>query len=200
MEHLARRASLDSLELRVFLEVQESQGEVMVGPPGTEESLETRVSPAYPEHLVSLERKVQTSPAPYPESLVNPVILGSPDDQVIKGCLVLVETMGVQVLMDLKEKEESQVTEDNQDHKASRDPEETPVSQALRHLLTTVLGERTVCPVFLEERVSPERCWGPRLVPPGRTASPELPETKASLGLPEDLAHLVWMDAQVCPV
>lgn len=200
MEHLARRASLDSLAQRVFLEVRESQGEVTLGPPGTEESLETRVSLACPEHLVSLERKVQTSPAPYPESLENPVILVFPDDQVTKGCLVPVETMGVQVLMDLKEKEESRVMEDNQDHKASRDPEETPVSQALRHLLTTVLGERTVCPVSLEQRVSPERCWVPRLVPLGPTASPELPETKASLGLPEDLAHPVGMGALVCPV
>lgn len=200
MEHLARRASLDSLELRAFLEVRERQEEATLGPPGTEESLETRVSLAYPEHPVSLERKVQTFPAPSPESLENPVTLVSPDDQVIKGSLVPVETMGVPVLMDLKEKEESRVTEDNQDHKDSRAPEEIPVSQALPQLVTTVLAERTECPVSLDQRVCPERCWGPRLGPPGPTASPELPETRASLGLPEDLAHPVWMGVLECPV
>lgn len=199
MERLARRASRDSLELRVFLEVQGSQEEATLGPPGTEESLETRVALAYLEHPVSPERKVQPCPARYPESLESPATLVSPDDQVIKDSLVPVETAVVLVSMEPKEKEESQVTEDSQDHKVFRDPEGTPVSQGDQDPVTMVGEGRTVCLVSLERRASPERCWGPRLGLPGPTASLGLPETRASLGLPGGLVHLVWTVGLECP-
>lgn len=199
MGHWARRASRVSLERRVFPEAWARQGAATLGPPGTEESPETPVSPVYPEHPVSPERKVQPCPARYLESLENPATPVSPDDQVTKGCLVLVETMVVLVSMDPKEKEETQVTEGSQDHKASRAPEETPVFQALRQGVSMVLEERTVCPVSLERKANPERCWGPRLGLPESTASQELPETRASLEPPVDLVHLVWMGALEYP-
>lgn len=198
LEHLARRASLDSPVLRVFLEVRESQGEVTVGPPGTGASLGTLASPAFPEHLVSQERKAPISLALFLESLENPVTLVSLDDQGLKGSLVSMETLDVLVLTEPKEKGVIQVTEDNQDPKVSQDPEETPVSQAGRALVLMEVGVKTECLASPELRASPERCWGPRLAPPASTASPGLPETRASLGLPEDLVHLVRMGVLVC--
>lgn len=104
------------------------------------------------------------------------------------------ETQDVLVLTEPKETEEIQATEANQDPKVSQDPEVTPVSQEFpAPVLMEVVG-RTECLVSLELRASPERCWGPLLDLPGVTASLGAPETRACLGLPEDLEPLVWMD------
>lgn len=194
LDHTARRASLDSPELRVVLEGRESQGWATLGPPGTEGSLGSLVSLASPERLVFPERKAPICPAPSPESLESPVSPVSLDDQELKGCLVPMETQVVLVLTEPKEKEEIQATEANQDSKVSQDPEETPVSQEYPAPASMELVGRTECLVYPELRASPERCWGPLLDLPEATAFLGPPETRASLGLPEDLEPLVWMD------
>lgn len=198
LEHLARRASLDFPVLRVDLEVQERRGEATLGPPGTEASPVTLASLASLEHLVSLERKAPISPARFLESLESPDTLVSPDGQVIKAFLVPVETLDVLVLTVPKEKGENRATEANQDPKVSPDQEEIPVSQAVHPPVIMEIVGRTECLASPELRASLERCWGPRLDLLGSTASLGLQETRASLGLLEDLVHPVQMGVLEC--
>lgn len=195
---MARRASQDSLVLRVFLAVRESQEEATRAPLGTEESLATRASLVFLDYLAPRDRKAPICPARFPESPENPDTPVSPDDQGLRGSLVSLETPAVQVLTVPKVKGEIQDTEDNQDPKDSRDREETPVFLVVRPLVSMVLVEKTECRVFLEPRASPERCWGPRLDLLESTASLGVPETRASPGLLEDLVHLVWMGVLEC--
>lgn len=193
MEHLARRASLDSPVLRVDLEVRGRRGEATLGPPGTEASPGTLASPASPEHVVTLERKEPISPARSLESLESPVTLVFRDGQGIKGSLVPVETLDVLVLTVPKEKGENRATEANQAPKVSPDQEENLVSQAVQAPVSMEVVGRTACQASPELRASLERCWGPRLDLLGPTASLGLQETRASLGLLEDLVHPVRM-------
>lgn len=196
---LVKRVSLDSRGLRVFPVVLVSLEGGTPGLPGSEESPETPVHQVCPVSLVFPERKAKISPALFPESWETPVILVSRDDQVLKGSLEAMVILEVLVLMDPKEREEILVMEANLDHKVSQDPEVTPVSQESRGPVLMVPVVRTVCLGFRERKASPGRCWGPLLELLGLTATLGPPETKASLGRPEDLEHLVSMGALVFP-
>uniref|UniRef100_A0AAV2KK58 Uncharacterized protein n=1 Tax=Knipowitschia caucasica TaxID=637954 RepID=A0AAV2KK58_KNICA len=101
------------------------------------------------------------------------------------------ETQVVLVLTEPKEKEEIQVMEANKDCKVSLDPEGTLDSQVCQGPVQMESAGRMVCLVFLEQRASLERCWGPLLGPLDPTAFLGPLETRGSLALLEDLVHLV---------
>lgn len=119
------------------------------------------------------------------------------EDQVQRVSLVSQEPLDVQGSMVPKEREETPALEDSQDHKVSPDPEENPESQVSQDRAWTEAGGRMVFLGGPEQRACLERCWEPRLGPPGQTVSQELLETRASLGHQEDQDHLVLTDVLV---
>lgn len=89
--------------------------------------------------------------------------------------------------------------EANLDHKVSLDPEGTLEFPVGRHKVMTVAGGRMVSQGVREPKASLERCWEPHLELQEPTVFLEPLETRANLGLQEDLDHLVSVDVLVFP-
>lgn len=199
MARLVKRVSEDSRVLRVLPEVLVSREWGTPERPDTGESPESPVPQVSPAFLVFPERKAKISPALFPERWETPVILVSRGDQVLKVSLEPMGNLDVLVMMELKEREETAVSEANQDDKVSQDLEEMRVSQVFRGPVMMEAEERMVFLVFPELRASPERFWGPLLGLLGLTDSLGPRETRACLGRLEDLVHLVWTGGLVFP-
>lgn len=194
---LERKVSPGSQVLRVVPAALVSPVSATAERPASAESLEIPVYLGCQGNQVYLDLEAKCYLAPFLVRKETPVFLVYLDDQVLKVSQVCQEVLDVQVLMGLKEREETPVLEANLAHKVSPDPEGTLEFQEFQDSFLTEAGGRMVFLGVLEARASLERCWEPHLVPQDRTVYQEVREIRASPERQEHLDYLAVMDVSV---